>query len=173
MLKPRHRLRHERRVLVQIPVGVVKMSVPKICGQRRQPALGVCAGSIASTQDLDRHGVPQIMQSRPRRIRETANAELPAQSQERPIQNGVCNPTAERRYEEGLDDFTRQELITALPIDFQDVTGRRMHRDQPGFSELRVAYGYNPAIEIDVFEIKKFRTSLTRIPVTLSRPKIV
>ena len=53
-----------------------------------------------------------------------------------------------------LGGSTCQELITPLPLGLQEIAGRRMHRDELGFSELRVPYGNNPAIEIDVFEIK-------------------
>ena len=154
MLKPRHRLRHERWVLVQVPVGVVEMSVPKICGQRGQPALGVCASAIASAQHLDRHGMPQIMQTRPGGIRDAAHSELPGQSQERPIQNSGDNSTPERRYEEWFGDPARQKSIALFPVNFQYIAGRRVNRDQPGFSELRVAYGENALVEIDIFEIK-------------------
>ncbi len=60
MLKPRHCLRHQPRILVQVPVGVIEMTVSEIRGQRGQPALGIGAPTIASTQDIDRHGMPVI-----------------------------------------------------------------------------------------------------------------
>lgn len=153
-LKSRHRLRHERRVLVQVPVGVVEMSVPKICGQRGQPALGVCASAIASAQHLDRHSVSQIMQTRPGGVRDAAHPELPGQSQERPIQNSRDNSTSERRYEEWLGNPARQESIALVPVSFQHIAGRRVNRDQSGFSELRVTYGENALVEIDIFKVK-------------------
>src|SRR5258708_5444721 len=51
MLKPRHRLLHERRVLMQIPVRVVEMGVSQIGGQRRQTALRLGACALALTED--------------------------------------------------------------------------------------------------------------------------
>ena len=90
MLKPRHRLLHERRVLVQIPVRVVEMGVSQIGGQRRQTAFGISACAVALPQDLDGHGVSQIVQTRPRPIRDATQSEFPEQSAERQAQGRVA-----------------------------------------------------------------------------------
>ena len=62
------------------------MSVPKISGQCWQPALGIRARPIASAQDFDRHAVTQIMEARPRCVRDAPHPELPGQPQERAIE---------------------------------------------------------------------------------------
>ena len=118
MLKPRHRLLHERRVLMQIPIRVGEMGVSQISGQRRQTALGVCARAIALLQDLDGHGVPHIVQTWTRRIRGAAQSDFPGQSAERLAQGRVRNPAAERRYEERPGDASCQKRIalTRIPV---------------------------------------------------------
>ncbi len=148
MLKPRYRLVHERGILVQIPVRVIEMGVSQISGQRWQTALGVCARAIALPQDLDDHGVPHIVQTRPRRIRDAAQSEFPRQSAERQAQGRVRNPAAKQR------DTAGRCVLPKTHCAAPSGACRRVHRDQLGFPELRVAYGQDTLVEIDVRQIK-------------------
>lgn len=169
MLKPRHRLGHQFRVLMQIPVGVVQVGVPEICGQRGQAVLGVGTGGVASPQDLDRHRMPHVVQTRPISIRDTTHADPFGQPTKRAFQRRMDDAAAMRRYEEGFDHPAVQEGVTFVPVALQDDAGRLMDGHEPGLAELRVADGNDALIEIDVIDIE-VRTSPTRIPVTLSRP---
>ena len=154
MLKPSHRLRHQPRVLMQIPVGVAELGVPEVRGERRQPAFGISAGVVAAAQDLDGHGVPQVMQARPRGVRLAAQTEPLGQPSERPIQGRRDNPAAGSGYEEGLGDYAAQEGIASFAVGLQLGEGRRVDGDQPGFTELRIADGDDAQIEIDILDIE-------------------
>ncbi len=145
MLKPRHRLRHQPWILVQVPVGVVEMGVPKIGGQRRQPALRVRASGVASPQDLDRHGMPQIEQPRPYRVRGAPHAEPFPQSPERAIKRRVGDAAAVRRYEEGLYGPASQEGVALFSRAVQGNAGRFMDRHEPGLAELAIT---NPSCSL-------------------------
>lgn len=104
--------------------------------------------------DLDRHRMPQIVQARPAGGGDVAQAEPSGQPSEGPIQNRRDNPAARHQYEEGIDLPAGQMRITLCPIGFQCNSGRLMHGDETGFTELGVADGDDALVEIDVIEIE-------------------
>ena len=154
MLKPRHRLRHQLRILVQIPVGVGELGVPEIGGQRRQAALRVRAGAVAPTQDLDRHRMSQVVQARPAGGRDITQAKPPGQSPERAIQRRVTDAAAVCGYEEGFDGLAGQEGVTLFPIALQGDARRLMNGHKAGFAELAVADGDDALLQIDIVQIE-------------------
>jgi hypothetical protein len=62
-----------------------------------QATLGVGARAVASAQNLDGHGVPHIVHSRPLGIRATSQSKLPAEPSERVVQGAMRDPGAQRR----------------------------------------------------------------------------
>jgi len=124
MLKPRHRLGHQPRVLVQIPVGIVEVRVPEISGQRQQAPFRIGASAVASLQNVNSHGMPQIVQAWPVRRSSIAHPDPSCQPFERPAQSRVDDPAPRLRDEEGQNLPTGKVRCARVPIGLQNDLNR-------------------------------------------------
>jgi len=126
----------------------------KIGGESRHLPLDICASMIEVLKGPNGESVPKIMDPRTALPSRDSQSDPPNQLAESMLHLRLAQSRAEFRNKEAVIFALGKDLVAQCGIVLQRITGRRMQRNQPGFSELGVANMDDAADEIHILAIQ-------------------
>ena len=126
----------------------------KIGSESRQLPLDVRASMIEVLKGPNGESVPKIMDPRTALPSRDSQSDPPNQLAESMLHLRLAQSRAEFRNKEAVIFALGKDLVAQCGIVLQRITGRRMQRNQPGFSELGVANMDDAADEIHILAIQ-------------------